>query len=91
MNNMLIETVPRVANDWFLNVTIPMEYEIKGAAKFYTVNLHSFTLIRLEGPTKIGFSFEESTGNVVFEVEGLSLALDVDAGVSAMWFIPATV
>lgn len=43
----------------------------------------------MEFPTKLGFSFEKETGNLVFEIAGMSLDLDLNADVTAAWFIPA--
>lgn len=43
------------------------------------------------GPQSLKFSFNPQTGNVVFQMEGLSLEVDLDAQVSAAWFLPVTV
>ena len=45
----------------------------------------------MSGPQSLIFSFNPETGNVVFTMEGLSLEVDLDAQVSAAWFLPVTI
>lgn len=44
----------------------------------------------MQGPTKLHLSFNQDNGNVIFVVEGLSVAIDLDAEVSAAWLLPVT-
>lgn len=45
----------------------------------------------MNGPSALRFSFNPSNGNVILTVEGVSIDIDIDADVSAAWFLPITI